>query len=149
VLALAIYFERRSTCGRDHKTERWHGLARAFAVDHVYVIDHVHLSCFEPKFESFDVVESLSDIDFDGKWIFVSRVSPPNRELISLSDFHHPEGDVLYIIGGDAIGIRDINSGKETSQEGLWLKIPTKSDYELWAEQAGAIVLADRYMKCR
>lgn len=150
MLALAIYFQRNSDCGRSHKTERWSGIARAFAVDHVFVIDRVNLPCFAPKFEcDFTVVESLSDIAFDGQRVFVDNVSPPNRENFQLNNFTHPEGDALYIVGGDAIGIQDINAGKETSEEGIWLEIPMATKYSIWAEQAGAIVLADRFMRCQ
>lgn len=147
MFALAVYFERRSDCGRQHKTEHWHNLARAFAVDHVFVIDRVNLPCFAPKFESFDVVQHLDDIEFDGQRIFVDNVHPPNRENFLLKDFVHPEDDVLYIFGGDAIGIQDINAGKETHQEGIWLQIETATKHGIWSEQAASIVLSDRYVK--
>lgn len=144
MLALAVYFEKRHECGRKHKTERWRSLVRAFEVDHVFVIDRTGLPCFEPQFPSFDVVESLGDIDFGGKYIFVDNVCPPNREKIMLDKFVHPEGDSMYVIGADAIGIADINSTLPSDQEGLWLEIPSATHHGIWAEQAAAIVLAHR-----
>jgi hypothetical protein len=147
VLALAIYFEKRHECGRQHKTERWRSLVRAFAVDHVYVIDRVGLPCFEPDFPSFDHITHLDEINFDGKMVYVDNVCPPNRTMFDLPDFRHPVGDVCYVVGADALGIADVNHTKESEYEGLWLKIPTSTHHGIWAEQAAAIVLAHRKLQ--
>lgn len=144
MLALAIYFERRSNCGRDYKTERWNSLVRAFSVDHVYVIDRVDLPCFEPEFSSYEVVDRLQDIRFDGKFIVVDNVCPPNKPFYQLGRFTHPR-NACYVIGADALGIPDIDHRFESDFRGEWLTIPTATQHSIWAEQAAGIVLANRY----
>lgn len=147
MLSLAIYFEKRHECGRAHKTERWRGLARAFSVDYVFVIDRVGLPCFEPSFDDHSVIDSIDQIPNIWKLVFIDNVCPPNRNKIMLQDFKHPEGDTCYVIGADALGIADINHNKPSDYEGVWVEIPTATHHGIWAEQAAAIVLADRMMR--
>lgn len=145
MLALAIYFERRSSCGRSHKTERWRSLVQGFGVDHVFVIDRVDLPCFSPEFPSFSTVNKLDEITFDGDFVFVDNVCPPNRVHHTLPEFNHP-ANACYVMGADARGIADIDVRAPTEMQGDWVGIPTSTHHGIWSEQAAAIILSHRWM---
>jgi hypothetical protein len=144
VLGIAVYFERRSGCGKDYPVERWQSLVRAFAVDKFFIIDRVNLSCFQPESPNIDVVDSLDDIDFPTDYIYVDNVCPPNRPSYELKDFGHPV-DGLYIFGADAGGLIEINHKQPTDRPGEWIHFATKTKHGIWAEQAAAITLYERY----
>jgi hypothetical protein len=144
VLGIAVYFERRSSCGRDYPIERWQSLVRAFAVDKFFIIDCVRLPCFQPESQNLVVVDSLDEIDFPGDHIFVDNLCPPNRTLISLDDFVHPD-DALYVFGADAGGLKEINHKLPTDRPGAWIHINTNTNHSIWTEQAAAITLRERY----
>lgn len=144
MLAICIYFERRSTCGRDYPFEKWRSLVRAFGVDHVYVIDRVDLPCFLPEFKSFDVIKSFDEIEWSGPIVFVDKDAPPNRETIPYLDYTIPD-NALICFGGDSCGIVHAHPNKDTSIEGDWIYIPMADKYGIWAEQAAAVVLSNRY----
>lgn len=145
MLALAIYFERREDCGRKYRIEQWKNLVRAFGVDHVYVIDRVNIPCFQPDFKSQEIVGGLEQVSPKYKLVFVDNVCPPNRQKFDLREFHHPQGDVCYVIGADALGIADVDHRTDTDYEGVWLEIPVACHYGLWSEHAAAIVLSHRW----
>jgi hypothetical protein len=144
VLEIAVYFERRSGCGKDYPIERWQTLARAFGVDKLYIIDLVRLPCFQPEAFNIEIVESLDDIVFSGDFVFVDNVCPPNRKPIELKYFNHPE-DAIYVFGADSGGIRDINPKIPTERPGYWVNFATATHHGIWAEQAAAITLHERY----
>ena len=144
MLGIAIYFERRSDCGRDYPVERWKSLACAFAVDKFFLIDCVRLPCFQPEFPNLEIVESLDDIDFPADYVYVDNVCPPNRTSCELKNFVHPD-DALYVFGADAGGIKEINHRTPIDRPGAWVHIATETQHSIWVQQAAAITLYERH----
>lgn len=144
MLAICIYFQRQSTCGRDYPFEKWRSLVRAFGVDHVFIIDKVDLPCFLPDFVSFDVVGSFNEIEWKGPVVFVDNHPPPNREPINYLNYDIPD-DALICFGGDACGMLHALPNKPTDLVGDWIHIPMADKYGIWAEQAAAVVLSNRW----
>lgn len=86
------------------------------------------------------IVDDFAEIPSDKSFVFVEKDIPLNRTATFLSDFVHPT-DVLYCFGGNACGMPYAWHEQETDLKGDWLTISPNS---LWADQAAAIVLADR-----
>jgi len=144
VLAICVYFERRSGCGRDYDFEKWRHLTRSFAVDHVYVINHVQIPCFQPDLDSFTLVDSFEEINWSGRTVFVEKDIPPNRTAVPYFEFDHLDDEMLCF-GANAKGMVQARPKVDTELDGDWITIPTASKYGLWDIQAATIILADRY----
>jgi hypothetical protein len=147
VLDLCFFAEKRSVDAADVVFYRWQAVCTAFSVRHCYVIDLIgHPFRLRGLNTPATVIQDLSELPRGIPRVFVEHLVPTNRVPVEYRDFVHPE-EAVYCFGSDSRGMLYAWHEAETDLVGDWISIPSMAS--LWAEQAAAVVLADRYSKCQ
>ena len=102
---------------------------------HGYNIQHQEYPDIEDVFNEYpnaDIVACVGSV-------------PENITAIPLNEFNHPEGDTIYVIGGD---YGDIEFDKLPEERTSYIHIESATDMKnFWSMVVAGIVLRDRYVK--
>jgi hypothetical protein len=142
-IKLLICPDKRTSCDREIKLNKWRSLVQAFDVEHVYILPLGLSSCFSPNLDNYSIIESVEEIDCSYPKVFVEKDVPTNRNAIELTKYNHP-ADALYCFGSDSKGFRFAPPNKKTDLLGDWVTIPNCGRFGLWAQLSATIVLYDR-----
>ncbi|MDP8904458.1 MAG: hypothetical protein M3N29_03955 [Chloroflexota bacterium] len=120
----------------------WLDVVYAFGLDGLLVVDQTDRKVARSlHFEGLDCsrFDSLADAEAanpDARWVYFEQGGQP------LTEFVHPEGDVIYAFGPDTVGLAH-EPGK------TYVEIPTVRPWGFFSPLAAAIVFADRLMRTR
>ena len=128
--------------------------AKALGADLFVVIDKttdgmIHRFPADIKYASYgSLSEALKAYPAATKLYFEHVDAIPARiQYVALHDLVHPEGDVLYLFGGDEAGLGDL--GELVLGEGDAVVSIDVTTYIFWAIVAMTVALYDRHTKAR
>jgi hypothetical protein len=118
----------------------WLDVVDGFGLDGLLVVDQTSgkaarsLNFEGLKWSRFDSLADAEAANRDTRWVYFEQGGQP------LTDFVHPEGDVIYAFGPDTVGLAH-EPGK------TYVEIPTVRPNAFFSPLAAAIVFADRFTR--